>query len=178
MKRIRKHFAAPTWSPSTLSSAPFALRARFPLVLAIIVMALLGASVAVAEHHAISPRTGTYKGPSENTLGEDYPVFATVSRKGSQTSISLETDAPLKCGNGGNYVADLTVLARTGTEKVSAAGTTKDFQGSYRYKLIGKFTKSTFFTGTLSATGRLDVGEPHTTKCITGPITFKLFHYR
>ena len=145
------------------------------LLAAVVVIALLGASVAGAMHGSTTPRPGAYKGPSQSS-GVVFPASAQVSRSGSQNSIKLKTQANLNCDNGGHYLTDLTATAKTGAAKFSHKGTSTDFQGTYRYKLTGKFTKATSFKGTLSAKGSIDVGSPEKPTCTTGPVTFTLFH--
>jgi hypothetical protein len=151
------------------------VRIGLPLIAAVFVIALLGASLASAMHQDTTPSPGAYKGPSESS-GVVFPASAQVSRSGSRTTIKLKTQANLNCDNGGHYLADLAVTAKTGAAKFSHSGTTSDFQGTYHYKLTGKFTKATSFKGTLSAKGDIDVGSPEKPSCTTGPITFSLFH--
>ena len=139
------------------------------------VAAFSGASIASAGGGVTTPRPGAYKGPSESS-GVVFPASAQVSRSGSQTSIKLKTQANLNCDNGGHYLADLTVTAKTGAAKFSHSGTTEDFQGTYHYRLTGKFTKATSFKGSVSAKGDIDIGSPEMPSCTTGPVTFTLFH--
>ena len=146
-----------------------------PLFAATLMIALLSASIAGAMHQDTTPSPGAYKGPSESS-GVVFPASAQVSRSGSQISIKLKTQANLECDNGGHYLAELAVTAKTGAAKFSHSGTTKDFQGTYRYKLTGRFTKATSFKGTLSAEGEIDIGSPEKPSCTTGPVTFTLFH--
>jgi hypothetical protein len=149
-------------------------RIGLPAIAAVLVIALLGASIASAMHQDTTPNPGAYKGPSESS-GVVFPASAQVSRSGSQTTIKLKTQANLNCDNGGHYLADLVVTAKTGAAKFSHSGTTKDFQGTYHYTLTGKFTKATAFKGTLSAKGDIDIGSPEKPSCTTGPATFTLF---
>ncbi len=148
---------------------------RFLLLAAVMVIALSCASIAGAMHRTTIPRPGAYKGPSQSSA-EVFPASAQVSRSGRQTSIKLSTQANLNCDNGGHYLTNLTVTAKTGAAKFSHRGTTKDFQGTYHYKLAGKFTEATSFKGTLNANGSIDVGLPEKPKCTTGPVSFTLFH--
>ena len=145
------------------------------LLAAAVVIALFGACIASAVHEITIPHPGAYKGPSQSS-GEAFPASAQVSHSGSQTSIKLSTQANLNCDNGGHYLTNLTVTAKTGAAKFSHKGTSKDFQGTYHYKLTGKFTKATSFKGTLSAKGSIDIGSTERPKCTTGPVTFTLFH--
>ena len=151
------------------------VRAGTLLLAAVMVIALFGASLASAMRESTTPSPGAYKGPSQSS-GVVFPASAQVSRSGSQTSIKLKTQANLNCDNGGHYLTDLTATAKTGAAKFSHKGTSTDFQGTYRYKLTGKFTKATSFKGTLSAKGSIDVGSPEKPTCTTGPVTFTLFH--
>ena len=151
------------------------VRIGLPLIAAVFVIALLGASLASAMHQDTTPSPGAYKGPSESS-GVVFPASAQVSRSGSRTTIKLKTQANLNCDNGGHYLADLAVTAKTGAAKFSNSGTTSDFQGTYQYKLTGKFTKATSFKATLSAKGDIDIGLPEKPSCTTGPVTFTLFH--
>ncbi len=148
----------------------------WPLLLAaVVVIALFGASIASAMRGNTTPRPGAYKGPSKS-FGEVFPASAQVSRSGSQTSIQLNLQANLNCNNGGHYYTDMKVSAKTGAAKFSHRGTSKDLQGTYHYKLTGKFTKATSFKGTLSAKGSIDIGSTEKPKCTTGAVTFTLFH--
>ncbi len=138
-------------------------------------MVLFCASAASARQGATVPRPGSYKGPSESS-GEVFPAVAKVSRNGSQTSISLSISLTLSCDNGGHYPGGLTAIAKTGGVKFSHTGTSENSLGTYHYKLAGKFTKSTSFAGTLSATTSTDIGSNEKVGCTTGPVTFTLFH--
>ena len=151
------------------------LRMGSLLLAAVVVIALFGTSVAGAMRGQTTPRPGAYKGPSKS-FGVVFPASAQVSRSGSQTSIKLNLQANLNCDNGGHYYTDLKVSAKTGAAKFSHKGTTKDYQGTYHYKLTGKFTKATSFKGTLSAKGSIDIGSAEKPKCTTGAVTFTLFH--
>lgn len=151
-----------------------AVSRRFPLLLAFVAMAIFRTAMASAERGSTIPRPGSYKGPAKTSV-ELFPAYAKVSRSGNQTSISLDTSLILICDNGGHYPGGLTVTAKTRGETFSHVGTSKDAQGTYLYKLTGRFTKSTSFKGTLSAKGTIDIGSDEKPTCTTGTITFTLF---
>lgn len=140
------------------------------LALSVVGVAAAGAAKPQHKKATFKPQAGAYTGTAKNSAGST-PATAEIAKSGGKTLFHVAFEVTLSCSDGTTTASTFAVLAEIKNNAVNYSVTGSD---KNVYKLNGKFTSTTIFSGTASQEGPRSIQEADSPTCSSGKVTLSL----